>query len=105
MMDGMTVGELLKDFRSIKLSKAKRAFIDQCRALFEDAGSLPNRQRFDLFELAKRHNQQFAELHESRARARRTNGLRAMGITRAEADQRVQKRREQEELRRSDIGF
>lgn len=105
MMDGMTVGELLKDFRSVKLPPGRRALVDLWRGMFEGMGSLPNRQRFALFDLAKKYNRQLTELHESRARARKTNGLRAMGITQAEADRRVEERRQQEELRRSDIGI
>jgi hypothetical protein len=105
MMDAMTVGELLKDFRSIKLPKHRRELIDKCRELFESIGTLPNEQRFALFDLAKRYNRQFRELYDARARARRTRGLRAMGITRGEASQRVVERKRQEELRRSDVGF
>jgi len=104
-MDMMTVGELLKDLRSIKLTKDKRAFVDRCRTLFEDAGCLPNDQKFKLYGFAKRYSRQFKELHESRARARKTNGLRSMGITKAEAERRVQERIKQEKLRQSDVGF
>ena len=105
MMEGMTVGELLKDFRSIKLPPAKKALVDRWRELFEQIGALPNEQRFALFDLAKRYNRQFRELHESRARARKSNGLRAMGISKAEAQRRVDARRAQEEMRRNDLGF
>lgn len=105
MMDAVTVGELLKDFRSIKLSPNTRAMIDSCRELLEAHGALPSDKRFAVMELAKRYNKQFAELYAARARARRTNGLRAAGISREDAARLVEERKKNEELRKSDVGF
>jgi len=104
-MDEMTIGDILNDFRSIKLSTAKRDFIDRCRIHFQAHGNLPLEMKVELRNMVKRYSRQFNELHESRARARRTRGLRKSGLTLSEANDLVRRRRENMAAQKSDVGF
>ena len=101
----LTVPELLHDFRSIKLSKAQRAWVDRLWYHFETHGSIPNREKFALVRLSKKYSKQFAELHASRDRARRTNALRKMGVSREEFKDMQEERKRKNDADASDLGF
>ncbi len=104
-MEWASTGELLKDFRSIKLPKDKRVWIDRLRAYFEQHGAIPNDERFKLTKVYRRYSRQFKELYESRERAKCTNGLRAMGMTPVEAARRVKERERQQAEKAADLGI
>lgn len=104
-MDVMSIGEILKDFRSIKLSPDKRDFINRTRVHFEAHGSLPREVKAELREMVKRYSRQFRELHASRARARETRWRRSEGITLSDAHKLVEQRREDVAAEKSDVGF
>ena len=101
----MSVGEILKDFRSIKLSRDKRRFIDDTRALFEKNGDISFELKKKLWEMARRYKRQFDELHESRARARRTNWKRKNGVTEDQALNLVKERRRLVAAQKADLGI
>ena len=104
-MQKMPIGELLRDFRSIKLPKDKRTFVDMCRKYLESNGALPHPETLRLREMERRYSKQFKALYEARDRARTTNGLKAMGMTRAEAQERSQARRARKADQNADLGF
>lgn len=105
MFDEMTVGELLKDLRGIKVKPNARVYIDSARAHFENTGSLPNSTQTRLRRICNNHKKQMKELHAARARARKTNGLRTLGISGEEAARRAEKRIAEVDARRRDVGF
>jgi hypothetical protein len=105
MFEELTVGEILKDLRSVKLPVKIRAFVDQSRSSFQSEGNLPIDIQRRLRSICNQYKAQLKELHAARARARRTNGLKAMGISREEAARRVAARRAAEEAKKNDVGF
>ncbi len=105
MFEELTIGQLLKDLRSVKLRKELRGYVDRMRAVFEAKGDLPALEKVKIRRMCTQYSRQLLELHESRQRAKRTNGLRAMGLTVQEADRRVEKRRADEIRSRMDVGF
>ena len=105
MFEEMSVGEILKDLRSIKVPKTVRGFIDDARSRFESDGTLDIGTQRRLRQICNQYSRQMRELHAARARARRTLGLKAMGISREEADRRVEMRKKAIEERRTDVGF
>lgn len=104
-MDSVVVGELLRDFRSIKLRKPQRDFVNEARAEFETNGALPRETVARLREMASNYSRQFKELYDARERARETNGLRRLGITRAEAERRSRERERCETEMANDLGI
>ena len=104
-MEWASTGELLKDFRSIKLPKNKRVWIDRLRTYFEQHGAIPNDERFKLTKMYRRYSRQFKELYEARERAKCTNGLKAMGLTLGDADKLVKERKNQQAEKAADLGF
>lgn len=105
MFEEMTVGQILRDLRSIKVPKDIRKFIDKTRDYFESKGNVPDEARVRLRRLCVRYKTQMKELHAARARARKTNGLRALGVSKAEAERRIQMRKAAIEARARDVGF
>ena len=101
----MSIGEILKDFRSIKLSPKKRRFIDDTRAYFEAHGNLPIRIQDELRRMVRRYNRQFRELHASRERARRTNWRVRSGISREEEQRLIDERRSRVAQQKADLGI
>jgi hypothetical protein len=57
------------------------------------------------WSLVRRFRKQLTELHAARERARRTRGRQALGLTGAQVVAAQARRREEEELRRSDLGL
>ncbi len=104
-MDGMSIADVLKDLRSIKMGAVTRAFVDSCRGTFANTGGLTAKDRSKLRDLCKRFSKQMKELHESRERAKRTNGRRAMGLTLNQVEKLQKNRREEKEASLSDFGF
>jgi len=99
------VGELLRDFRSVKLRKPQRDFVNSARAEFEKNGSLSWEAVVRLEKMASRYSHQLKELHAARQRARETNGLRRLDMTRAEADLRARERERRELETANDLGI
>jgi hypothetical protein len=104
-MDLMSVGEILKDFRSIKLSSEKRKFVDDARVQFERDGDIPFGLKKKLWAMVRHYSRQFNELHESRARARRTNWKRRTGTTEEQARCLVEERRRKVVAQKEDLGL
>jgi len=105
MFELMTVAEILRDLRSVKVPPDIRGFIDRTRVYFETEGDLPSSTQKRLRQICNQYGKQLKELHASRARARRTNGLKALGISRQEAARRVEMRRAAVAARKNDVGF
>ena len=105
MFEDMTIGEILKDFRSIKVSKNTRKFIDDSRMIFEDNGSLPVKLEMKLRQLFGKYNIQIKELYLARERARRTNGLKSLCINKTEYERRIKIREAMVEAKNNDVGF
>ena len=104
-MNEMSIGDIIKDFRSIKLTAEKRAFIDRCRTYFENHGNLPVDLKSQLRIMTKQYSSQFNELHEARARARKTIWRKRHGVTIREAKQLVEKQREKIIAEKADVGL
>lgn len=104
-MEYGSIEELLSDFRSIKLSRENKEFINECRSRFQSNGDLPLETKKQIRVLARYHNRQLSELRASRARARRTNGLRKMGLTMREATELVAQRQQRNEAAKMDTGL
>ena len=105
MFEDVSVGEIIKDLRSIKVSTKTRDYIDRARVYFEGEGDLPLETQRKLRKVYSQYSTQVKALHESRSRARKTNGLKALGISKEEADRRVKMRESAVRIRRNDVGF
>jgi len=105
MFETMTVGEILRDLRSIKVPPKTRDFIDRTRTYFQSEGNLPTETQMKLRRVCNRYKRQMKELSEARDRARKTNGLRAMGLSRDSAAKLVEERRAREAEMKRDVGF
>jgi len=101
----LSIAEILKDLRSIKMSEKTRKFVNDSRLYFERCGALNIAVQRDLRKICKRYGKQLTELHAARERARMSNGLRRAGIKRAEAQRRVVARKNAERVVVSDVGF
>jgi len=104
-MNEMDIGTVIKDFRSIKLSKNQRQFINTCKSRLESNGELPLDIKVRLRKMVGHFRVQFEELHASRARAKRTNWARSCGLTLEEAAALVQDRRATVAAQREDTGL
>ena len=104
-MDGMSIADILRDLRSIKMGKVTRSYVDSCHGTFANAGCLSATDRGKLRDLCKRFSKQMKELHVSRERAKRTNGRRAMGLTLNQVEKLQKNRREEKESSLADFGF
>lgn len=105
MFEQMEIGEILRDLRSIKVTPKTREYINNARNYFESNGAIPVSTQMKLRSICKRYRSQMKELHESRERARRTNGLKKLGMTRSEADRIARERKKERENLRQDVGF
>jgi len=97
--------EMLRDLRSVKLRPQDRSHVDRLCACFHDAGSVPTDGTRWLHAVCRRYSAQLKELHAARERARTTNSLRSLGLTRAEAQDRAQARTRDDESAHNDLGF
>ncbi|MBN2258102.1 MAG: hypothetical protein JW704_09785 [Anaerolineaceae bacterium] len=104
-MEEMSVGEILSDFRSIKLPPDKRRFIDETRESFQSRGDLPLSVKRQLWTMVRHYKRQFDELHASRARARRTNWRLREGLTIEQERDLVELRRRADAERKADLGI
>jgi len=104
-MEAVKVASILNDFRAIKLPKARRDFIDRCRERLESSGHLSRESLSELHSLLALYSRKISELHEARERARVSNGLRKMGMTREDAAKIRNERLEAERKHRSDLGI
>lgn len=105
MFEEMTVGEVLKDLQSIKVPPKTRDYIDRARMYLQGEGGIPGDVQMQLRRIYNRYKKQVRELHSARARARKTNGLKSLGISSSEAAKRVERRKAADEARRRDVGF
>lgn len=105
MFEELTIGQILRDFKSIKLRIDLRRYIDRMRLVFEATGDLPAAEKVKIRKMSVQYSRQMAELQDSRQRARRTNGLKAMGISAAEAGRRVEQRQAEKNRNSTDVGF
>ena len=101
----VTVYEMLRDLRSVKIRPKERERVDGLREQFQTNGTLPFASVQWLREVCRRYGQQLNELHASRDRARRTNALRNLGITRASAAAAAQARAQDLRAENNDLGF
>lgn len=104
-MEDMDIGILLEDFRSIKLPKGRRAFVDGARDSLRLNGSISAGTRSKLRKIASLYRRQFFELYAARDRARRTLWKHREGITDDRANELVKERREKVAAQKSDLGI
>lgn len=104
-MEAAEVANTLRDLRSVKLRPEQRAFVDRARAVLEATGGIPLDVRMDLRRLCSCYAKQLTELHRARERARITNGLRKVGLTRADAAAIRSDRVQREGALRADLGI
>lgn len=96
---------MLRDLRSVKLRPAERDRLNAVREQFQSAGAIPMSYERWLHDACRRYRGQMEELHAARERAQRTNALRRLGISREQAEARVQERAASEAERANDLGF
>lgn len=101
----MTVDEMLRNLRSVKMRPSERARVNAMRVRFEGGADIVMKDREWLADACKRYRRQLDELEAARERARRTNGLRALGMTQAEARARAAAREAQQQAAHDDLGF
>jgi len=97
--------EMLRNLRSVKMRPRERADVDRLRARFQQTGVVsPNDERW-LHDACRRYAKQIHELHEARDRARRTNSLRYLGLTRLAAERLAEERERAVQDAHNDLGF
>lgn len=101
----MTVDEMLRDLRSVKMRPTERDHVQMLRERFQALGAITTTDERWLREACRRYGMQLRLLHESRERARRTNALRSMGMTRDDLETRAAARQQQIERELNDLGF
>lgn len=101
----MDIGELLKDFKSIKLPPKRREFVDDSRELFRSVGTVPVDIQRRLRKLASLYRRQFEELYASRERARKTLWRMREGISKEQAEELVTQRRKKIAEQKADLGI
>lgn len=104
-MSNLMLNELLDDLRSVKLPSNTRAFVDRCRDSIQSNGDIPLDDKRKIREIGRRYSVQLNELHAARERAKRTNGLRRLGITNKQAQEMIAIRRKAEADARLDTGL
>ena len=104
-MDEMSIGDILKDFSSIKLSKVKRLFIEQCKTYWGEHGNLPRDMKVQLRTMTMHYSLQFNELHKSRANAKKTLWRKKQGVTIRDAHKMVAERRQMVAAQKADVGL
>lgn len=82
----MTVDEMLRDLRSVKIRQAERTRVDMIRSMFQSSGRISPHDEKWLRGLCRRYGQQLEELCAARQRAIRTNALRAARMTPQDAE-------------------
>jgi CO/xanthine dehydrogenase Mo-binding subunit len=101
----MTVDEMLRDLRSVKMRAEERSHVDALRERFQTLGAITTADDHWLRNACRRYAGQLRLLHESRERARHTNALRAMGLTRDEVEARAAARLRRIDAENNDMGF
>lgn len=101
----MDVGEILKDFVSIKLSPAKRKFINDARLHFQKCGSVTPAVYDELYDMVRKYNRQLKELHASRDRAKRTLWKMKNKITSEQEAELVEQRKRRVAAEMADYGI
>ena len=96
---------MLRDLRSVKMRPRERADVDRLRARFQQTGAVSSNDERWLHDACRRYAKQIQELHEARDRARRTNSLRYLGLTRLEAERREIERDMAVRDANNDLGF
>jgi len=101
----MSVVDILHDFKSVKLPKDKRRFVNESLDTLSSVGSLPVATKDRLREMARHYHRQLTELHASRERARRTNWRMRNRITQEQETSLVDARAERIAEQRRDLGI
>jgi len=101
----MTVDEMLRDLRSVKMRSSERTHVNDLRVRFQVLGAVTPLDERWLRDICRRYGIQLRMLHESRERARHTNALRSMGISTSDAAERADVRMKQMESEGNDLGF
>lgn len=101
----MTQWDMLSDLKSIKLQPEDRTFVLAAVETFRGQGGVGPQTRDRLIELHRRHRRQIREVNEAREKARYTNGIKKLGLTRGEVAERAKARSQEEDRARSDLGI
>lgn len=101
----MIVDEMLRDLRSVKMRPGERAEVDRLRACFQQTGVISLDNERWLHDACRRYVKQIQELHEARDRARNTNALRSLGLTRLAAERLATERERAVQDANNDLGF
>lgn len=105
MFEEMSIGEILRDLRSVKVPRKTKEYVDRARTFFESKGDLSHQVKIELRRICHKYNRQLTELHAARGRAINTNGVRKMGMTMQKAHQLSQAREEMAKAESKDVGF
>jgi hypothetical protein len=101
----MTVDEMLRDLRSVKMRPTERTHVDALRERFQALGAVTTEDERWLRDACRRYVQQLRMLHEARDRARHSNALRARGMTAADVEARAAARLRRADAENNDMGF
>jgi hypothetical protein len=101
----MSVDEMLRDLRSVKVRPTERVHVDALRVRFQALGKVTSSDERWLRDICRRYAMQLKMLHESRDRARHTNAMRSMGITSADVESHAVDRLRRMDADENDMGF
>jgi len=102
---GVSVDEILDDFKSIKLTPAKREYVNEARSCLHRTGGLSIHVQDVLRKMYRVYSRQVSELHASRERAKATNWRIREGVSAAGAAGIIESRQKEVSERKGDLGI
>jgi Mg2+ and Co2+ transporter CorA len=84
--DGMDARDLLKDLRSIKLTRRDKEFVALCTTVWKKTSVLPPETMKQLRSIFRSNRRKLAELYESQERARASMAREQNAAAMAEID-------------------
>lgn len=95
---------LIADLLAVPLG-GQRQDVLGAKALLETTGSVPYGLVISLRALYKKNSGRIREVYESRERARVSMAIEGMGTTRGDVEAEAERRRQEQEARKDDMGI
>lgn len=105
MFENIDIVQLLADLLCVKLPSNIRKYLFLVRDNFDNSGCIQYKDQDRLRDIAFRYRIKLKELYAAREKARISNGLRSLGISRVDFKKRIDRRVSEDKIKRSDVGF
>lgn len=105
MFEDIDIVQMLSDLLCVKLPKQIRQYLFFIKNNIGNDGFIEYKDQDRIRDISIRYRKNLKELYAARERAKITNGLRSMGMSRSEFKSRVSDRIENEKMNKLDVGF